>query len=140
VVTVYLDASVLVPLFVDDSFSKRAEALVDRTDIEAVVSDWAALEVSNVLARRVRTRAMSMTESAGALAKFDLWRAEWSSADEILSMDVALAMEFARRSDIVLSGAGAVHVAMARRIGAVMATFDMRMATGCAALGVALVA
>jgi predicted nucleic acid-binding protein len=50
-VSVYLDASVIVPLFLADALSARATALLRTMNATLIISDWAVLEVSNVIAR-----------------------------------------------------------------------------------------
>lgn len=132
---IYLDASVIVPLFLEDPFTARAETVLRTPGLSPVISDWAVLEVSNVILRRVRMQALSEVEATRILADFDLWRSRSSLGAEMTATDVTEATLLVRRFDLLLRGPDAVHLAIARRLGGPLATFDERMATAAAALG-----
>ncbi len=134
----YLDASVLVPLFLADPFTQRAEALLRTESVAPIIADWAALEVSNVISRRVRIQALAGVDAARILADFDVWRGRAAVPAETGRADVALAIQFVRRFDLALRGADALHIAIAHRLGARLFTFDERMAKAAQALGVLL--
>lgn len=136
--TIYLDASVIVPLFLADEFSARATAFVGASPATFIVSDWAGLEVSNVMARQVRIGALTTDEAAAAHVNFDLWRARSTSAVEISGLDVAIATQIVRRFDLSLRGPDAVHLAITQRLGAALLTFDARMAAAAATLGLSI--
>ena len=138
--TVYLDASAIVPLFVADAFSTRATEFLRATKGAPIISDWAGLEVSNVIARQTRIGALTADLAAAALANFDYWRGESASMAEIAALDVAVATQFVRRPGLALRGPDAVHLAMAQCLGAPLVTFDVRMAAAAEALGVAIAA
>jgi hypothetical protein len=65
-VSLYLDASVLVALFVIDPSSARAEAFLSAHPEIAVVSDFGVAEFSSAVGRRVRIR--DLTREDGQLA------------------------------------------------------------------------
>ncbi len=134
----YLDASVIVPLFLEDPFTERAVAVLRTPNLTPVVSDWAALEVSNVISRRLRVRALTLTESLTILSDFDLWRGRSAVAAETTPADVAVATLHVRRFELILRGPDAVHLAVAQRLDAVLYTFDERMAAAAEALGLAV--
>jgi predicted nucleic acid-binding protein len=131
----YLDASVIVPLFLADPFTERAESLLRTPDLAPIVADWAVLEVSNVVSRRVRIQALTEQAALTVLANFDLWRGRWAADAETTRADVAAAIRFVRRFDLFLRGPDALHIAIAQRLGASLCTFDERMATAAAAIG-----
>ena len=58
----YMDASVLVPLFLCDTLSDRAQAVVENYRPQALASDLAAAELASVLARRVRAQVNTQAE------------------------------------------------------------------------------
>jgi len=72
-VIVYLDASVIVALLTHDLFTDRAKALLGHGTPALIVSDYAAAEFSAVVARRVRTRALTMSEARTAFSALDVW-------------------------------------------------------------------
>jgi len=134
----YFDASVVVPLFLEDAFTARAVALLQTPELTPVISDWAALEVSNVVSRRLRIQALTPREALATLADFDLWRGRSCVGADTSAVDVVTATLFVRRMDLVLRGPDAVHLAIADRVGAVIYTFDDRMALAATALGLAV--
>jgi predicted nucleic acid-binding protein len=134
-VSFYLDASVIVPLFLADALSARASALLRTSRVPLIISDWAGLEVSNVVARQARIGALTTDEAAAALANFDLWRGRSASVAEISALDISIANQFVRRFNLNLRGLDAVHLAMTQRLGATLWTFDARMAAAATALG-----
>ena len=64
--TVSLDASAIVPLFVVDAFNHRIEAYLTEHTPDIVVSDFAAAEFASVLARRVRMGQSSRADAEDA--------------------------------------------------------------------------
>jgi predicted nucleic acid-binding protein len=124
-----------VSLFLADPFTEQAESLLRTPDLAAIVADWAVLEVSNVVSRRVRIRALTEEAALTTLANFDLWRGRWAADAETTRTDVDAAIEFVRRFDLLLRGPDAIHIAIAQRLGASLCTFDARMATAAAIVG-----
>lgn len=133
----YLDASVILSFFVEDPNSERAAELIAGSRDALVVSDWAALEVSNVAARLMRIGDLSAKVGRRVLADFDSWRARFAVQAETTGADVALAAHFVRRSDVAVRAADAVHIAIVQRLGALLLTFDAKMAKAAGKLGVA---
>lgn len=133
---VYLDASVIVPLFLPDRFTARAEALVRSLTPIPILSNFAAAEFASVVARRVRTRESSLAEGQAAFVDFDEW-ATSTIRIEIDAADIAQAESFMRRLELPLRTMDAIHIAAAGRIEAPLATFDRKMASSAQSLGIA---
>jgi predicted nucleic acid-binding protein len=138
-VSVYLDASVIVSLFVNDSFSDRADRLLVRIG-KVVVSDFAAAEFAAVVMRKTRTRELRAPDAERVFADFDAWCTTFAEGATTTSEDIAVATTFVRRSDLALRVPDAINVALSRRLDAPLATFDERMAESARTLGVAVVA
>jgi uncharacterized protein len=66
--SVYLDASALVPLFANDALSERADAILRANQSTLIVSDFAAAEFASAIARRMRTRLLTIAEARIAFA------------------------------------------------------------------------
>jgi uncharacterized protein len=132
--SVYMDASFIVPLFLEDAFSERADTLI-AFQTGLVVSDWCAVEVSSVLMRQTRIRAISLQTANTILANFDTWRANLEDV-ATAAIDMAAAALFVRHPDLALRGPDALHIAIASRLGAKLLTFDAKMAAAATALGV----
>jgi predicted nucleic acid-binding protein len=124
---VYFDASIIVSLFLDDAFAARAEAFLRIELPVPLVSDFAAAEFASALGVRVRMDTISADAARRAFADFDSWRVStWRI--ETTTADVALAEAWLRRLDLGLRTPDALNIALARRAGGILATFDLRMA------------
>lgn len=135
--SVYLDASVLVGLFTEDAFSSRADRFLRAGSAVITVSDFAGAELASAVARRVRTGELTADEAHAAFVDFDIWAPRSARRIETESVDVAQATTYVRRLDLRLRTPDALHIALAQRARASLATFDGRMATAARALGLA---
>jgi len=135
--SVYLDANVLISAFHADAHSEAAYSLLAR-EAETFVSDIAAAELVAVFGRLARMRRITESHALDAITDFDAWRSGAPLGVETEAADVALADRFLRRMDLNLRLPDALHIAIARRIGARLATFDVRMAEAARILGVEL--
>lgn len=138
--SVYLDANVIVPLFINDVFSARALAFMARHPANVIISDFASAEFASVLGVRCRTKAISVPQGKAALANFDAWVGVNAVAVECSSADIRAAEAMLRRFDLTLRTPDAVHIALAKRMNAELVTLDERMAASARALGVPLAA
>lgn len=129
-----LDASVVVSLFLIDSFSPRARALLGAA-AGPIVSDWCVVEVSGVIARQVRLGAITAQDSRALFSNFDSWRTGLASVTTS-EADMQAAAQFVRRADLALRGPDALHIAICARIGAKLMTFDARLGAAANVLGV----
>jgi uncharacterized protein len=137
-VSYYLDASVLVALFVIDPMSARAADCLSVHPLIVVVSDFSAAEFSSAVARRVRTGDLTREDGQLAFLNFDTWIARSARRHEITTADIGAADRILQRLDINLRTPDAVHIAIAQRVGATLVTFDNGMAAAARALGMAV--
>jgi uncharacterized protein len=133
----YLDASVIVPLFLSDAFSEQADELVGLEET-VIVGDWASVEVSSVIARQTRIGAITTQTAQAAFTGFDSWRWRSTINAEASSLDMALAADLVRKLELGLRGPDALHIAMAHRLKAKLLTFDTRMKTAAQSFGIAV--
>lgn len=138
--SVYLDASVLLPIFIEEVHSSRAEALLLRGPLSRLISDFAAAEFAAAVGRRVRMGEIATADVAAAFDAFDTWRTAATLNIATTSEDIARASSFLRRLDLNLRTPDAIHIAIASRLTAELATFDRKMAANALALGVRLAA
>ena len=136
--SVYLDASVLVPRLVEETATAAVDAYLADRPGELLISDFAAAEVASALSRLVRMRALSPPQASAALDDFDIWRAAASSPAETHAADARLAYAYVRRFDLKLRTPDALHLAITHRLGAVLVTLDGRLANAARNLGVAV--
>jgi predicted nucleic acid-binding protein len=138
-VSVYLDASALVALFVVDAHNERANKVLRGLRRELIVSNLSAAEFSSVVGRRVRTRDLSTDEARAAFANVDTWCARHSRVVEIDHADFSGAIALMRRLDLPLRTPDALHISIAQRIGCALVTFDKALAEVARALDIELI-
>jgi uncharacterized protein len=134
----YLDASVLVALFTPEPFSARADAFLRSGQTPPFVSDFAAAEFASAIARRVRARDFRKHHARAVFSSFDAWTRRTTQSVAISAADVQVAETFIRGLDLPLRTPDALHIAIAQRLGATLATFDEQMKTSATALGVSV--
>lgn len=133
--SVYLDASILVPLIVPDAHSARADAFIDSQPRDLVLSDFAAAEFASAVARLVRMSELRPDEARTAFVTFDSWSAMAARRVATDSDDARLAESLLRGLDVPLSTPDVLNLAMAQRLGCDLATFDTKMAMVAKKLG-----
>jgi uncharacterized protein len=135
-VSLYLDASVLITLFVIDPSSARAEAFLSVHQEIVVVSDFGVADFSSAVGRRVRTR--DLTREDGQLAFYDLdtWVTRSAYREEVMTADIDAANRILRRLDVNLRTPDAIRIVIARRLEATLVTFDRIIAASARALGI----
>ena len=136
--SVYLDANVLVALFVIDAHTKRVEKIMRSLRADLVVSNLANAEFSAVIARRVRTRHLQGDEARSAFADFDIWCDRHVQRVDIDRHDFTAAIVLMRRLDFPLRTPDALHLVIAQRVGCALLTFDAEMSKTAQALGIEL--
>jgi uncharacterized protein len=132
--SIYLDTSVLVSLFVEDAGTRRADAFLRGHPDALVVSDFAEAEFAAAIARRVRMGDVTKNQAQTVFAAFDVWKSGRTQRLPITTADVASAAIFTRRLDLTLRAPDAIHIAIAQRLGANLFTFDTKMAASARAL------
>jgi predicted nucleic acid-binding protein len=138
--SVYFDASVIVPMFLPDVFNARNSAYVATGPLDVIVSDFVSAEFVSVVGIRVRTGSSALAHGHEAIRKFDEWARDYSTSVDTEPSDVRAAQTMLRRLDLVLRAPDAINLAIAQRLGAELATFDIRMADCARALGISVVA
>jgi predicted nucleic acid-binding protein len=136
--SLYLDASVLVPTLVAEAATEVVEAYLHAARQVRLISDFAAAEVGSGLSRLVRMGLLGSAEASARLADFDAWRAGTSSPVEVHPSDVRMAYVYVRRFDLRLRAPDALHLAIARRLDATLVTLDRRLVDAARELGISL--
>lgn len=130
-----MDASVVTALFVREARSPDARSLAAEASQPLLISNFAAVEVASAVSRKVRMEELTTVQGQAALAGLDRWMA--GSTDHVLmsEADLAVAERLVRRFELKLRTVDAIHVALAQRLGAELATFDTGLASGGRAAG-----
>jgi uncharacterized protein len=134
-VTIYADTSVVVAFVFDEPDSDRIRDWFRRTTQGIIVSDLVRLEFPAVVTRATRTGRLSPSEASAALASFDLLAAR-SRPLRHGRADFEAAEKLVRGFTTKLAAPDALHLASAKNAGAVLATFDARLADAARAQGV----
>lgn len=131
----YLDASILVALFTEDTQADKADTFLRNNSSVLIVSDFAATEFASAIALQVRMRGAKPQDARRTFATFDAWVARATERALTTSADITSAAAFLRRLDLPLRTPDAVNIAIAQRVGADLLTFDHKMAATARALG-----
>ena len=108
--TVYLDTSVLVGLFVaHDGFAARAQALAETAGFIPVVSDFVSNEFASVIARLTRMNSLHLDGAREIFAEFDAWAAFCADLVGVTGIDVQTAQGFIRRLDLNVRAPDAIN-------------------------------
>jgi predicted nucleic acid-binding protein len=134
--SVYLDASVILPTLIEEAASVLVDRFMEELDDDLIVSEFAAAEVASALSRLVRTGLLDGQDASRRLADFDAWRAAAARDLDLQASDVRLANVFVRRFDLMLRAPDALHTAVCRREDHLLVTLDKRLATAALELGV----
>ncbi len=135
---IYPDTSALVSYFIPDTHSLSAIAAIDAAGQTLRIADFAVAEFSAVLGGFVRDRALA---PVGALT-FNGLIDEWAASRSVTATpaDLQATIALVRRAELGLRAPDALHLAICRRIGASLLTFDQRQADAAAVLGIRLAA
>jgi predicted nucleic acid-binding protein len=134
-VSVYLDASILVALFTIDALTTRADSFLRKNPSVLIVSDFAAAEFSSVIARHVRTKDITKDDARLVFSNFDTWTARATQRAPIGTADIMAAEVLLRRLELSLRTPDALNIAITQRMGAMLATFDVKMAAAARTIG-----
>jgi predicted nucleic acid-binding protein len=131
--SLYLDASVLVPLFIAETRTNDAHFALQGQEL--FISDLAEAEFSAAIAKRVRVGDLTAAEATSVYATFDVWTARAASRARIESGDMAATVALVRRLELSLRMPDAANIAIAQRLDAKMFTFDNRLAAAAGVVG-----
>jgi predicted nucleic acid-binding protein len=134
----YLDTSVLVSMFTTDAHTPRVAAWLPSAANRLALSDWGLAEFSSALGIGVRVGRITADERQAAEGTFEMWLGPDQSVSPVEPDDVRMARSLIRAARLPLRAGDAMHVAIARRLGCALATFDIRMAEAATELGVPL--
>lgn len=121
-----------------DRHYRRATAVMQSLSEWPVLSTWTRAEFVAVAQQYVRVGTLPGMAIPSVLQAFD----GWSSRSRIVAVedsDIVAAEQIMRSTDWKLRAPDTLHVAICRRLGAELLTFDAAMASAALALGVSVV-
>ena len=122
----YLDASALLPLFIDDDWTDRAKAWA-ATEPDVVMSHWTVTEFSSALSHLVRRGRLDPEERDQAENALNWWMTGRVGIVDLDPEDVTDA-RFLLHRHWKLRAPDALHLAVATRLRARMVTYDLDLA------------
>jgi predicted nucleic acid-binding protein len=135
-VSLYLDASVVLPTLVDEGASAAVLRFIREAEEPLVLGDFTAVEVASGIARLVRMSVLTGDLATFRLGEFDAWRIGSTSEIVIQTVDIRLSGVLARRFALGLRAPDALHAAVCLRAGLTLVTLDQKLADAARALGV----
>ena len=123
---VYLDTSVLVSMFVADANTPRAWRVAEQRQ-QLIYSLWTVAEFSSALGVQVRMDRLEPAERLKAEALLDEWLARTAEPVPPSPEDFLAARELLRTTSVSLRAPDALHLAICKRLGAALASFDNKM-------------
>ena len=135
-----LDACVAVSLIVrTDSKHRAALDLLGATKPRLVVSDFAQAEFVSAIGRLVRMNEMGDDSARRALREFDEWITRAVQIVHVVSEDFREAARMLRRFEPALRTPDALHLAVIKRLGTALLTFDVTFGQAALRLGAEVV-
>jgi predicted nucleic acid-binding protein len=135
--TLYLDASALLPLFIEEARTKDAHEHLRGNVL--VISDFAIAEFSSGVARRTRAGEINESGASAVFAAIDAWTGNAARRESLTVGDVGVAIGLVRRLDLGLRAPDALNIAIAQRCEAHLLTFDGKMAQSARSLGMTVI-
>ena len=133
----YLDTSALVSLFVSDAHSAKVQARLRSFPEAILVSPFGVAEFAAAIGNRVRAGAMLAEAGKATAPLLDDWLERRVDMQDVLGDDHWAAVHLVRDVTLALRAPDALHIAITRRLGAALLTFDNRQAEAARRLGVA---
>lgn len=133
--TLYLDASVLVALMVNEPTGPLLTRFLTPGRNQLVISDFAVAEGSAAVAKLARMGLRTPACADEVFDRMDAWVSAFAEQAPITTADVMEAIDLVRRHDLKLRAPDAIHVAAAVRLDITLVTLDRGMARAATALG-----
>lgn len=133
---VYLDTSVVVPMFVREPASEAVLAWLESAGEALISSDWMHTEFASALALKVRSGAIELNEAREAVRELDRLCEAGLPLSAVSRNAFREAARVAGNPGKGVRAGDALHLAVARELGAqAVATADLALARGAEANG-----
>lgn len=122
--SLYLDTSVVVPLFVDEALSETLASWIVAEGSVPFVSDLTKTEFQAVISRLIRSNRIDADRATAIRDLFAIWTGDSTESLENLPADIRSAALLVQVPLPKLLAADATHLATCRRLGLTLATAD----------------
>jgi uncharacterized protein len=135
---IYLDSSLLVAALCAEAKSSDVYAWLDANRDELlVISNWTLTEVASAVVLKRRMGALAAEEMADVFGRWEIMQDASLHRENIESVDFAEAAMLIRECRFPLRSGDALHLAVAVRLGASLATLDQGMIAASGFFGTA---
>lgn len=134
----YLDTGIVIAALGGEERSPAVARWLAAHSDDCVISSWTLAELSNVFARRARAGELDAKQHDLALAAVERLTQSFGRVP-LGDVDVLAASRMVDRWDVGVRAPDAIHLAIARRHGCDLVTFDRGMQAAARAFGVPLV-
>ena len=134
--SLYLDASVLVPLVVVEPQHPDVWDFLGERTRPFIATSFARGETISAISRLVRVRRLTADDARTRLADLDRWFETACGSPAVEDADIRAAAKLVERFDLALKLPDAIHLTCARRLAVPLLTLDERLCRTAAALGV----
>lgn len=131
----YVDTSAFVSMFVREGRSAGVVDLLAQRSDAIAISDWVMTETHSAIALKVRSGKISEKEAKAARAKVARSIPEYY-CEAIIRADFETASSLIDGIGVPLRAADALHLAICKRLGAELLTFDSEMKNAAIAAGI----
>jgi uncharacterized protein len=134
---IYIDTSALIASLTSESRAEDVRRWMGQQAVgELTVSGWTETEIAGALARKVRTRDLTVGQCADAAHVWKRLRDTSLNVITVTSADFLRAAGFAGRNNVALRSADALHLAIAASGGHRLLTLDRRMVEAARSVGI----
>ncbi len=130
----YLDTSVLVVALTVEAETRAVQQWLDQVSDDVRISDWTAAEFHAALGRKLRMKRIRPRQAERIAALFEQSFVSRRKCVQVGRADFRRAGELARSSATALKAGDALHLALAERASATLASLDGDQARAAATL------
>ena len=129
--SLYLDTSVVIPLFVDEELSPTVASWIIGQGVVPIVADLTVTECHAVISRLIRSRKIDEDRGATIRELLTNWLRESAETLEHLSSDIRFAAQLVQAPLPKLLTADEIHLATCRRLELTLVTLDRDLQSIC---------